>query len=1000
MFIVNYLPATAIAPPELRVPEISASAAQTLEVEALRDGGREAIAPPVSLPRLQFAANRQSVSLDRLAIAPDISSRAIISAEVNASGPPVALAAANQEASTETHSNLAVSISAPPASEGEPTAAEADSDPVAAAEVLPESPEMPVAAPDSEAVDPEITDPEATGLEITNPETIDSESTNPEPTHTETIDTETTAPEAPDDLFEQVFGRPAYPAQQVMVPLFVEQQDVGEVQLLLAPGQPVRVQAEAFLRATANVVRSTIQDQMTAAVDADGNLSLDTLRQLGMDVLFDQRRLELFVQVPPALRLPNVRSLQGQRLPPGAANALPPSRISGYINLRGGQDVIWSGENVNLGRQPLRLNFDGALNIDGWVLEGSTTFIEGTSPAWSRGDVRLVHDDPDRALRYVVGDLALPVTGYQSSMPMAGISVTRNFTLQPYRNTRPVGQFQFFLERPSRVEVLINGRSVQTLQLPAGVQDIRDLPLTGGINDVQLIITDDVGQVQRLNFPASIAGDLLAPGLQQFSYSLGFPSELLPGDRTYSWDRPTLSLAHRWGVSETLTLGGYLQAEPEHQLIGTEGIWATSVGNLGWDVAASHDTQMGSDVAARLRYEYVNFGDANPMQRTLRLAAEYRGDRFLPLGTTEPSDYSLELSAFYSQRLFDGVTGSLSSNYRFGRGDAGDAYSLVLGLSKQFRSGISLNLNLSHGRNTLGQDDQRAYVSLNWLLPERRQSITATAEATTAGEPRSQITWNFSSDRTVESLDGVVELAVSPDASTLSGRLSYTGYRATVDLSHDVRLASDDNSSGHTTRLTFGTALVFADGHFGWSRPVTNSFALVARNPTLRGYTVGVNPGSSGYTAQADRLGPAVVPDLQPYYVSTLNLDAPELPIGYDMGQQSYTLMPSYRSGTLIRVGTDATVFLRGVLTAASGEPIALSAGEIVSLSDGDWPATPFFTNRVGRFAQMGFKPGRYELRLTSHAGAVVQFEIPAGQVGLYDIGNLQLPTLSVSPDN
>ena len=29
----------------------------------------------------------------------------------------------------------------------------------------------------------------------------------------------------------------------------------------------------------------------------------------------------------------------------------------------------------------------------------------------------------------------------------------------------------------------------------------------------------------------------------------------------------------------------------------------------------------------------------------------------------------------------------------------------------------------------------------------------------------------------------------------------------------------------------------------------------------------------------------AVVPDLQPYQVSTINIDAPNLPLGYDLGQ-------------------------------------------------------------------------------------------------------------------
>jgi outer membrane usher protein len=48
--------------------------------------------------------------------------------------------------------------------------------------------------------------------------------------------------------------------------------------------------------------------------------------------------------------------------------------------------------------------------------------------------------------------------------------------------------------------------------------------LRGGINGVQLVITDDLGRVQQLDFATGVSGDLLAPGVQQFAYSLGFPA--------------------------------------------------------------------------------------------------------------------------------------------------------------------------------------------------------------------------------------------------------------------------------------------------------------------------------------------------------------------------------------------------------------------------------------------------------------------------------------------
>lgn len=813
------------------------------------------------------------------------------------------------------------------------------------------------------------------------------------------------AVENQDELFEEVFGKPRTRdgVERLVVPFFINEQDQGQVIILLSPGgiPAVRLQAAPFLEKAAEILRPDIQEKLQAAVDREGNLTLEVLQQNGLEATFDQRQLELQIQVPPALRRTSVYNLREGGLPPEAEDALPPSKVSGYINLRGGQDYVWSGKQAaTQGRQPLRLDLEGAFNFKGWVVEGSSAFTERADPSWVRGDLSLVRDAPAQAVRYIMGDLSIPITGYQSSRPMVGITVARNFALQPYRVTRPVSQFEFFLESPSRVEVFVNGRLTQTLQLPAGPQDIRDLPLNSGTNDVQLIITSDVGRVQRLNFPAAVAGDLLAPGIQQFAYSFGFPSSADNGLRIYRWGQPTLSLSHRWGLSNTLTMGGYLQGDPGQQIAGIEGVWATSFGNLGYDAAFSHARNNGADSAFKLRYDYIKAGEDNPSQRAFGFILERRGARFTTLDELALSnDYIYDLSGYYRQQLFWGISSNLSASYQLGRARVPAAYRLALTLSKGFRNGLGVNLNLSHRQDRTGQDEQRAYLSLFWLLPGQRQSILATTDISNTSSPTNQITWNSSSRKTIGGIDTSVGVATSPDGYGLTGRLDYTGYRAIADLSNNFALPGNgsDVGIGNTTRLTFGTALVFTDGYFGWSRPVSNSFALVIPHKNLEGRIVGINPGGDSYIARADKLGPAVVPDLESYYVSTLRIDTPDLPLGYGLGPETYNLLPSYKSGTLIRVGTEATVFLRGTLLHASGEPVSLQTGEITSLSDSKWKPITLFTNKAGRFAVEGFKPGRYEFRLFTNQQAVIRFEVPPGQAGLYDIGTLRVPAPATS---
>lgn len=805
------------------------------------------------------------------------------------------------------------------------------------------------------------------------------------------------APGASSDTFERVFGHShSNETQQIIVPFYIDDQLQGQIPILTATrsASTIRVQAAILLGKLGDAIRPDILQQLTAAIDPGGNLSLDTLQQVGLSAVFDDRRLDFRIQIPPALRRTNVYS--AGTLPPDAASALRPSTVSGYLNLRLGQDFIWTGQAAIQGRQPIQSSVDGAVNVSGWVLEGSMSFAEDNTPALTRGDIRVVRDDPERAIRYTVGDLAVPVTGYQSSLPMLGIAAVRNFSIQPYRITRPINRFEFLLERPSTVEVLINGSPTQTLRLPAGTQDIRNLPLSGGVNNIELIITDDLGQVQRLSFPASVAGDLLSPGLQQFAYSFGFPSQTENGVRTYHWDDPTLTMTQRWGVNNQLTLGGYLQANLRQQLVGVEGIWATSRGNWGWNIAISRDSESRIDGAATLEYELTRSLGSGEGQQSLRLAAEYRGQNFTPLGDLVPkNDYSFDLSAAYSRPLFAGMNVNLTGRYQIGRGEIGNSYSIGLGLSQSFTNGIGLNLNLTQQQRSNGQGEQQATLSIFWLLPQQRQSVVSTTSLSTRSDPNSQLIWSINSDRSIDGTNSSITVSDTPDQHGLSGQLFYTGYRLEASLSQELTVPkADTNPMTNMTRLTLGTSIAFADGHWAWSRPITDSFAMIVRRANLRSQVLQVNPTGNGASARADGAGNAVLPGLQPYSIATVQINAPSLPVGYEVGQRQFSLLPTYRSGTAIYVGTEGTVFLRGILVDQNRAAIALQAGSIVSLSDTHWASVTLFTNQAGRFAVTGLKPGRYEIHLNTQSG-VAQFEIPESRTGIYDLGTLEVPSVT-----
>ncbi|MGK7874076.1 MAG: fimbria/pilus outer membrane usher protein [Xenococcaceae cyanobacterium] len=784
---------------------------------------------------------------------------------------------------------------------------------------------------------------------------------------------------------------------RVFVTFLINGKEKGQVLIFISPDDQISFQATPVLQQTVDILLEEVQQQLEAAVNPEGNLTLQSLREIGIEAEFDQRRLELQIEILPEKRQTAFIPLVGEGIPPEAEKALPPSDFSGWLNIRIAEDIRLSGRNTSIiGRQPINIDFDSALNYKGWVLENNFAFREDSPNPWQRNFTSLVRDDPQNALRYNLGDFSLSTRDFQGrdfqgGGEFGGIAVAKSFFLQPYQKTFPVGEYELFLENPATVEVFVNGGLTRILELEAGRHNIQNFNLSTGINDITLVIADDLDRTKIINFLVPFDFRLLAPGGQGFAYSFGFPANRITAERSYDLARPTLSLFHRAGLTNNLTLGGFFQGNPQQQLVGFEGLWATTLGNFEMETAFSNLNNIGSDYAVKLEYRYRNNYQNNPSDRDFNLSIEYRGENFTRLGElTASNGLAYEIAANYGQKIFEDINMNISVNYRFGRqeivSDSGTIYFL---LSKPLSKGLRVNSSLNQGFNINGQDDLGMTLNLSFIPPRSRQSVRTSINTITETQ---QINWFWSSPYLVNGVNRNVTLQNSPTGDNLDASLEYTHYRGKIDVSHNVDVDNRDGSIENISRLRLETAVVFADGHFAITRPVTDSFVLVVPHPNLEGQTIELNPFRGGFEARVDSFGPGVIPDLQSYRVSKVLVEALDLPLGYDLGSPSYTVLPTHKSGTLIQIGTDATVFIRGIIVDSQGEPVSLKVADVISLDDPDWQSVTLFTNRAGKFAGEGFKPGRYQVRFLGEEEAVLEFTIPTGQTGLYDVGTLQLP--------
>jgi outer membrane usher protein len=811
---------------------------------------------------------------------------------------------------------------------------------------------------------------------------------------------------------------------------------VGVNEILIAVGPSLRVEArkhlvtvarerstcagrEAFDRRRAerevarvrNVLGEALGNDVRFLSRCDASISIDALRRGGLDVTYDPGAIELRIAIPPEAQEATTHDLNGA--PASAVDARRPSAFSGYLNVRATGSHVASADAAATAREPVRLDLDAVVNARGWVLEGDFDLGEppadtargfgfdagSVSVAMHRGDVRVVRDDPSRALRYLAGDYAVPTGGLQPSYQIVGVGVSRNYALQPYRNLQPVGKFDFVLARNAMVTVLVNNAPVQTIYLPAGRHDIRNLKLDGGINDIELVVRDDAGVERRLLFSTASSEELLAAGVAQFSLDVGFPLINDAGLRSYDLSRPILAARRRWGATSDMTAGASFNGSLDHQVAGAALAIATTRGNLSFEVAASNvsDARFGPGSighAERLRYHYQRaVQGASPTSFTAVLnhySTNFRPLDTMPaLGADPAGRYSDDVAVAINRGLSRSVTGSLNLRYQLGRNgpDAQDATITAMRAFGQFNVSASMSLRAVDA----GPLETRCFISSHWVLPKGRGSLrSATVRSTSAGLTN-EVVYTRRSTKPAGGLGGSVALRQGTDAYAVAASGDYTGYRFTsaVSTTSSVSHAGGGQVS-QTTSGEFATALVFAGGRMTWSRPVAGSFAIVAANHTIDGYKIGVNPALGGYSTVDDTLGLAVVPNLENYRVNNLRVEAPTLPLGYSLGPASYSLLPTYKSGTLIIVGDRGTVFVRGILHRADGTPIALATGEVQSLDVPTQLPSTLMTNRAGRLSAEGLSPGRYTIRIVGERIGT-EIVIPSTARGVFDLGTVKL---------
>ena len=807
-------------------------------------------------------------------------------------------------------------------------------------------------------------------------------------------------------LYEKIFGhKPQLIDQELSVLLYIDQKPQGRIKTIVPGyGDGFMVDARQFLSLIKRFIRPNYQQQLFQLINERGLIPLLEMRQSGYDFVYDKFTMKLYITTPGMFR--NIRELNLKPASIRPSN-IEPSHVSGYLNIRATRPFGKDQEDTRL-----QTTFDGGMNIYRWFTYANL-LPDQDNNRYVAQTLRLSRDFLKSDMRFSVGDLDYTVLGKQNLVRLTGIGLTKGQLLPDSVTNFSLTQYQLVLPEPSTVEFWINDKLVRTEKLEAGGYDVRNFPLQYGFNDVEIRVLGFSGKRKTYNFPFIQDQRLVPQGKHEFSYNLGVPVSIdtTAAQRNHG-TQLHYSAFHKFGLSNHWSSGPYAQGNHEQSLIGIENLYAIPSGMLRLDLSASSINKLDKASAWDISYQSYSTRNFDALFRQYGFGINNRDRHFGSLGQTSPDNIdSLSYYAFLQFALSEKLTGTIRySKKTYRDAENQDEQRTHFFMTYKLSRRLALRSWIDTIKDRTGNTDYEARIGFTFN-PERTTRIEARknvhedeeyyAFRATSGAGLStdltydrkqhnkslqgNLRYNLAAQR---DLNATIRHTENADADAESDflALNYRGNRATMGGTFTAETGKENGE------LRFATALAFADGHFGISRPIQSNFVIIHPNQLLQGHHISFDPDG-----QIDSLGNAVISDLTKFQPSQIQVSKADIPIGVSLGKGVYNLYPYDNTGYTIGLGDNSGIVLRAQLTQLTNgnkKPVINALGVIIPV---DRPVdfdNRFFTDAKGRFIISGLKPGSYKLRLKNHSkNRSVYISIPEKpeQKGLHDAGLLTI---------
>jgi outer membrane usher protein len=786
-------------------------------------------------------------------------------------------------------------------------------------------------------------------------------------------------------FYAKAFGKKRAMPSQLAVNLQIGRREVVKLKIYSNDRKEItHIETAPFLVVIKTVLKSKYLAPFLERIDkSKSRLSLSELKKSHIKTEFDQANLSLKLLVPIKMRIPTEITIGRKRKEkqyPAESELAQPAMMSAYTNL----DAMFDYD-ANSKDSKQRLSAESVVNIKGVVLENRNTWRNDRKQALSRESTRVVIDDPATLHRYTLGDVSTEYRNYQQGMRIAGLKIEKKSELNPYLKTKPASEQRFSLERDSEVKIYINGFLKDKKKLDAGEYSLTDLRLEAGVNKVRLEIIDKKGKQTQQFFSLLKDQSLLTSGASSYALQVGIPAYRLEQDYHYDTSTILVSGHYKTGITERLTADASFITDGKSIQMGVNALIPTEIGRLSGRVSQLRTDANKQGFAVGGDYQYTAPAQKkNPVQ--FSVAGDFFDKEFSAL------NYDLEKKKLYStdntgveSRLHVSVGKKVANKVHasfniqrettYAKNEA--MYSVSLGLSQSFKKGGSISAQVRYQNNQ--QKDKSVNLRLNLPLVQKNKSDRQTSLTTSYNSLDQRLINTFfirpKGNTGLESVGASLSSYSGKGNHTLSANVSYRGDIAEVGFSQSLTKVEQGGQQYQArSSAKLRTAISFADGQFAISKPIRDSFAIVA-GPKNQKKDIAVARGNNTFTrSEGNELpdhyqsviqknrSPAVI-NVSSYHYNTINVDSAALPLGSDLDSTEFEVKAGYKQGYLLKAGGEQGVIVDATLVDEKDQPLVLKGGQLVRIEKKSKPIA-FFTNRTGRIRLISVPPGQYRLEL------------------------------------